>query len=72
MSANKSESGRLPPAENMPYSDAPENEAIPGLGRQASYLKHNRMANGGIEDDPTDSGEPVRNRKSFSNLTGGR
>lgn len=28
-----------------------------------------RVQSGGLEDDPTDSGDPVRNHKPFKNLT---
>ena len=31
-----------------------------------------RIQSGGLSDDPTESGAPVQNRKSFKNLTGGR
>jgi len=49
-----------------------ENENKPGIGRNAGYLEQERLANGGLVDDPTDSGEPVKNRRSFTNLKGGR
>jgi hypothetical protein len=49
-----------------------EDEADPGLGRKARYLQDERAANGGLSDDPTESGAPVVNRKSFTNLKGGR
>ena len=49
-----------------------EDEADPGLGRKARYLQDNRQANGGLADDPTESGAPVVNRKPFANLKGGR
>ena len=49
-----------------------ESEASPGLGRSNRYLEQERQASGGLDDDPTESGEPVRNRRSFKNLTGGR
>lgn len=35
-------------------------------------LAQQREASGGLPDDPTESGNPVRNRVSFKNLTGGR
>lgn len=31
-----------------------------------------RVQSGGLDDDPTDSGEPVRNKYPFKNLKGGR
>lgn len=34
--------------------------------------REQRHASGGLEDDPTESGEPVKDRVSFKNLTGGR
>ena len=37
-----------------------------------SYLKEARIASGGLDDDPSDSGAPVKNRHSFANLKGGR
>jgi hypothetical protein len=49
-----------------------ENTLLFGLGRGSEVLKANRIANGGIDDDPTDSGDPVRNKTPFKNLTGGR
>lgn len=65
------DSGRLPPAVNA--------DLLPdGIEREvrtedaASYLKQERISNGGLEDDPTDSGEPVRNRNPAANLKGGR
>lgn len=51
---------------------AHEDEADPGLGRRARYLQEERQANGGLSDDPTESGAPVVNRRSFTNLKGGR
>lgn len=69
----KSTSSSLHPLEQM---EAPansfENEAVPGLGRSDRYAREERLASGGLDDDPTDSGAPVRNRKSFTNLKGGR
>lgn len=72
MSAQRNGSSKIPPAENAEYPAGPESEAVPGIGRQADYLKQNRAASGGLDDDPTDSGAPVKNRRSFQNLTGGR
>lgn len=31
-----------------------------------------RIASGGLDDDPSDSGNPVKNRVSFKDLKGGR
>ena len=31
-----------------------------------------RVQSGGLDDDPTESGEPVKNRHSYTNLKGGR
>lgn len=42
------------------------------LERSTYQLDMDRVASGGLDDDPTDSGDPVRNRRSFTNLTGGR
>lgn len=36
------------------------------------YLAQARQQSGGLEDDPTDSGAPVKNRESFTGLKGGR
>lgn len=36
------------------------------------YLEAERIQSGGLDDDPTDSGDPVKNRRSFSKLKGGR
>lgn len=38
----------------------------------ANYLREARAENGGLEDDPTDSGAPVKNRVPYKNLQGGR
>ena len=72
MSANKSDPGRLPPTANAEYPDAIESDAVPALGRNAPYLREERISNGGLADDPTDSGDPVRNKHPFKDLTGGR
>ncbi len=62
----------LHPMEQASVPPVGENEADPGLGRKARYLQEERAASGGLDDDPTDSGAPVKNRKSFTNLQGGR
>lgn len=49
-----------------------EDENNPGLGRADRYLTLNRVANDNLTDDPTDSGEAVRNKRSYKNLAGGR
>ena len=36
------------------------------------YLEAERIQSGGLDDDPTDSGDPVKNRRSFTKLKGGR
>ena len=38
----------------------------------ANYLREARVSSGGLDDDPTDSGAPVKNRMPFKNLSGGR
>ena len=38
----------------------------------ANYLREARIASGGLDDDPTDSGSVVKNRHSSANLQGGR
>jgi len=45
---------------------------VPQTRSDVSYLDFDRVANGGLTDDPTESGEPVRNRRSHGPLTGGR
>lgn len=64
-----------PPMEDEPYADKDgenENTMAFGLGRGSEVLKSNRIANGSLDDDPTDSGDPVRNKTPFKGLTGGR
>jgi hypothetical protein len=70
--AKDPQSSALHPVEQAPVPDVMESEADPGLGRGDRYLREERVSSGNLSDDPTDSGEPVRNRKSFSNLKGGR
>ena len=73
MAAAKSSQGSvLHPLINAPVPEAIESEASPGLGRADRYLREERIASGGLSDDPTESGEPVKNRKSFAKLSGGR
>lgn len=55
-----------------PSDDVLDDENDPGLGRGDRLLAQNRAASGGLSDDPTESGEPVKNRRSFTNLQGGR
>ena len=51
----------------------PEVQSTPFQQPRSPYdLPFQREQSGGLDDDPTESGEPVRNRKSFTNLTGGR
>ena len=71
MAAKALQSSVLHPLVNAPAPDVIEVEASPGLGRGDRCLREGR-ASGGLPDDPTTSGEPVRNRKSFSALKGGR
>lgn len=74
MGASKSsESSRLQPMEQQekPASGV-ENENEPALGRSERYLQQARLSSGGLDDDPTDSGAPVKNRRSFTNLSGGK
>lgn len=40
----------------------------PALGRRDRYQDHERAASGGLSDDPTESGNPVRNKQPFKNL----
>ena len=64
------ESGRLHPSVNSPIPTEIEREVRdPG---DATYLTEARRESGGLDDDPTDSGAPVKNRLPFKNLTGGR
>lgn len=70
MSGSKSDPGRLQPAVNAELPAELEREAIqPG---QERYLQEARRESGNLSDDPTDSGAPVKNRRSYANLTGGR
>lgn len=73
MPAPKSDSARLQPLENQERDPSGiDNELSPSLGRGERYLQHERLSSGGLDDDPTDSGAPVKNRHSFTNLSGGR
>ena len=47
-------------------------ESMPGFGRRDRYIDHARAASGGLSDDPTESGAPVRNKMPFKNLRGPR
>jgi hypothetical protein len=69
--AGKDQPGRLPPAVNsVLLPEGIEREVrTPDVG---SYAKEARIASGGLDDDPTDSGAPVKNRHSYANLKGGR
>ena len=57
---------------DLPADPVEPSEGSPGLGRSSRYLQQERIASGSLDDDPTDSGEPVRNRRSFTGLKGGR
>lgn len=35
------------------------------------YPQEDRIQSGSLKDDPTESGAPVKNRRSFKNLKGG-
>ena len=72
MAAKPLQGSVLHPLVNAPVPDVLESEASPGLGRADRYLKEERRSSGNLDDDPSDSGAPVKNRKSFSNLKGGR
>ena len=74
MAANKAvpKGSVLHPLVNAPVPDVLESEASPGLGRADRYLKEERIASGGLDDDPTASGSPVMVRKSYRNLKGNR
>ena len=64
------EPGRLHPSVNAETPTEIEREVRqPG---DANYLREARVSSGGLDDDPTDSGAPVKNRVPFKNLTGGR
>jgi hypothetical protein len=59
------------PAVNAPHPNVIDDDRT-GLGADDASLAQQRAASGGLSDDPTESGSPVKNRKSFRNLTGGR
>ena len=40
--------------------------------RTTALIDMERAQSGGLDDDPTDSGMPVKNRRSYANLKGGR
>lgn len=40
--------------------------------RSTFPVDFDRVQSGGLDDDPTDSGAPVENKKPFKNLKGGR
>jgi len=64
------ESGRLHPSVNVETPVEIEREVRqPG---DANYLREARASSGGLDDDPTDSGAPVKNRVPHRNLSGGR
>lgn len=61
--------GRLHPSIN---AEGPEEiEVERRFPEDAKYLTEGRRS-GGLPDDPTSSGAPVKNRHSGKNLTGGR
>lgn len=64
------EPGRLHPSVNAEAPDEIEREVRQPA--DARYLQEARAASGGLDDDPTESGEPVKNRHSFANLKGNR
>jgi hypothetical protein len=68
--AAANESHILHPSVNAETPEEIEREVRqPG---DANYLREERISNGGLTDDPTDSGAPVKNRLPFKNLSGGR
>jgi len=51
----------------------PEDLVTPVVTKRSTFQTDmERIQSGGLDDDPTASGEPVRNRQSFKNLKGGR
>jgi hypothetical protein len=66
----KDQAGKLHPSVN---AEAPADiEREIRFATDANYLREARVASGGLDDDPTDSGAPVKNRHSAVKLTGGR
>jgi hypothetical protein len=59
------------PVITSPHPNVIDDDRV-GLGRDDRSLAQQRAASGALEDDPTESGAPVKNRKSFRNLKGGR
>lgn len=59
------------PAVNVPHPNVIDDDRT-GLGADDSSLAQQRGSSGGLADDPTSSGAPVRNRRSFKGLRGGR
>ena len=59
------------PAVTVKHPDIIDDDRV-GLGSDDASLAQQRNASGGLSDDPTASGSPVKNRKSFRNLRGGR
>jgi len=49
-----------------------QTEPVPAGRSDGLYLPEDRRQSGGLSDDPTESGEPVRNRHPHGPLTGGR
>jgi hypothetical protein len=67
MAASKS------PAGARTLDGKPEDPTGPFAPMRSTFQSDmDRVQSGGLDDDPTDSGEPVRNRRSFRNLKGGR
>ena len=49
-----------------------QTEAFPASRTDNFYEGAERVQSGGLADDPTVSGAPVKNRYPFANLKGGR
>jgi|GEM_PF-6649380 hypothetical protein len=69
MSAGKFDPGRLHPGVNAPAPD--EIEVEQRFPQDAKYLTEARRS-GGLPDDPTTSGSPVKNRHPAKNMSGGK
>jgi hypothetical protein len=60
-----------PPAEALDPEVPPQKEPFDPQ-RSTFPLDMERIQSGGLKDDPTESGEPVKNKYPFRNLHGGR
>jgi hypothetical protein len=60
-----------PPARSL--DGDPAEPTSPFAPQRSTYpLDLERVQSGGLDDDPTESGDPVKNRVSSKNLEGGR